>query len=255
MLGRLHDIVGQCQLRIMRQRLPCRVDVHCLRLDPGADVPLRWHAAALLHSYDWHMRRRYQQRRHRCSDGIVFRDSKRANHALVRLSDGARSASFFALPLTRVSHFSRAILGFGTKIQSTRFTKCTPTTHRYVVRDGSVCGPVVIDTGFTGQVNDGCEASAPCCSRTAFPSNPSCTGTSGSVCPSAPSYIPQPGGERAYCSMYETQTHLSCCADALYYICLTCPLPPPHTPPPLPTHPPTSTNSLPIFQCPSTPHR
>lgn len=48
------------------------------------------------------------------------------------------------------------------------------------VRSGSVCGPQIWDTGFTGASSSGCAASAPCC----LPSDgPGCTGVAGQPCP------------------------------------------------------------------------
>jgi hypothetical protein len=62
---------------------------------------------------------------------------------------------------------------------------------RYAVVDGTPCGTVLLDTGFTGLTDYGCTSSAPCCPSG---SASACTGTAGDVCPADPKAVPQPGG-------------------------------------------------------------
>jgi hypothetical protein len=65
---------------------------------------------------------------------------------------------------------------------------------RYVVRYGSPCGPLLYDTSFTGTVNDGCAASAPCC-PTGLAAG--CAGTAGAYCPPNGGGGGPPGGPGA----------------------------------------------------------
>lgn len=58
---------------------------------------------------------------------------------------------------------------------------------RYVFRADSPCGPVLYDTGFTGEWGRGCRASAPCCNATKYSNGgPGCLGddsVNGPYCP------------------------------------------------------------------------
>ncbi|KAI9008666.1 hypothetical protein DFJ74DRAFT_688228 [Hyaloraphidium curvatum] len=60
---------------------------------------------------------------------------------------------------------------------------------RYVIRSGSMCGTVLVDTGMRGRVDQGCALSAPCCPSS---QGGSCTGTAGASCPDGP--VPDANG-------------------------------------------------------------
>ena len=59
------------------------------------------------------------------------------------------------------------------------------------MRLGSPCGTVAVDTEWTGLVDRGCAASAPCCP---VGSAAGCTGTPGTYCPPSPTGANAPPG-------------------------------------------------------------
>lgn len=81
-------------------------------------------------------------------------------------------------------------------IQTTTPSPQLPSITLPTVRQGGACATVLYDTGFTGLVNSGCQASGPCCDPANKPpkGGPGCTGTPGGVCPQGPLFNGQFGG-------------------------------------------------------------